>query len=145
MYIREGHENRPASNSLIFCAAIFLSCRPFDNHAVVQEKAMSPSQHRLLENLQEVPAIRFLGSAWSMPDYCDWSTTSSTSPTFGYIDCSTTSSTSSFSSMFTMFGYIDCSTTSSMYSSSSTSTTFGYINCSTTLTICQFYFYPLVR
>jgi hypothetical protein len=59
---------------------------------------VSPSQRRLLENLHEVPRIRFLKSASSTSPRYSWSTTlsmsssSSTSITFDCINCLTISS-----------------------------------------------------
>jgi hypothetical protein len=38
---------------------------------VVQRRAVSPSQRLVLENLHEVPAIRFLGSASSTRAHCN--------------------------------------------------------------------------
>jgi hypothetical protein len=64
-------ERTDQPHTLQFLHLRFLSYRPFDCHAAVQGRAVSPSQRRLLENLHEVPAVRFLGSASSTPTRCD--------------------------------------------------------------------------
>jgi hypothetical protein len=55
----------------IFLRCCFLSCRSFDRHAMVQGRAVSPSQYWLLENLHEVSVIRFFRSASSMATHYD--------------------------------------------------------------------------
>jgi hypothetical protein len=71
MYIRENIREQTNLIPSNFLRCRFLSCCPFDFRAVVQGRTVSLSQRRLLENLHEVPAIRFLGSASSTPARCD--------------------------------------------------------------------------
>jgi hypothetical protein len=69
-YILEITHDSP-SYSRIFCTVIFLSCCPFDRHATVQGRAVYSIQCRLVEDLHEVAAIRFLVSATSTAARCD--------------------------------------------------------------------------
>jgi hypothetical protein len=64
-------KHNSSSYSLIFCVAIFLSCHPFDRCATVQERAVSPSQRQLVEDLHKVLVFRFLGSTTSTAARCD--------------------------------------------------------------------------
>jgi hypothetical protein len=71
-YILEGrYENRLALILSNFLCHRFLPCHPFDRCAAVQGRAVSLSQRRLVEDMQEVLAIRFLGSATSTAARCN--------------------------------------------------------------------------
>jgi hypothetical protein len=94
--VLDTRENTQKQTRLIpsnFLCHHFMPCCPFDRHAAIQRRAVSPSQCRLLENLHEVPVIKFLRSASSTAACCAFLTTSSmssssstTSTTFDYID-----------------------------------------------------------
>jgi hypothetical protein len=132
--ILEGrYENKLALILSNFLCRRFLPCRPFDRCAAVQGRAVSLSQCQLVEDLHEVLAIRFLGSATSTVARCNLFNYFVYVNLFNYLIYVQLFDYFVYVLFFIYIHYVRLHRL------------IDYIERSTTSTVCHFYSHPLVR